>query len=347
MSITLAERGLVPEPIIRVGIRRLLSKRLRDEALRHHNREGALTDWVAAMSRAPIAPVPYLANAQHYEVPAELFEIALGRQLKYSSGYWPTGVQNLDDAEEAMLALTAERAGLADGQRILELGCGWGSLSLWMARHYPNAQITAVSNSRSQRAFIESRALAQGLSNVVVLTADVNEIELPERAYDRVVSVEMFEHLRNWSGILARLRRWIVDDGQLFIHVFAHRLYAYPFESIADDDWMGRHFFSGGMMPSADLFERIDSPFRVAARHEVSGIHYARTAEAWRDNLVARAADVEALFARDLGRVEGKLRYERWKMFFLACAELFGYCGGTEWVVSQNLLVPKAGGGGR
>lgn len=316
-------------------------KRLRDEAGRHRDLERARSAFVAGMRRAAIAPVPNKANDQHYEVPAELFEIVLGRQLKYSSAYWPAGVSTLDDAEEAMLALTAKRARLEDGHKILELGCGWGSLTLWMARNYRSSRITAVSNSRSQRAFIEARARREGLTNIEVITADMNELTSPGEGFDRVVSVEMFEHMRNWSKLLRRVRGWLRDDGRVFIHVFAHRRFAYPFEVEAADDWMGRNFFTGGMMPSADLFEHVDSPFIVEERAEIPGTHYAKTAEAWHQNLVANEQRVKALFESELGRSEARLRFNRWKMFFLACAELFAFRGGAEWVVSHNLLAPR------
>jgi cyclopropane-fatty-acyl-phospholipid synthase len=344
LSIELAERGLVPEPLLRYGIRNLLRRRLKEEAVRHSDLGSARTQWLAHMQQSPIAPLPDRANEQHYEVPAELFAVMLGNRLKYSSGYWPEGVNTLDQAEEAMLALTAQRAQLADGQRVLELGCGWGSLSLWIARHYPASSIVAVSNSNSQREFIEARAVEQGVKNLTVITRDMNDLVLPQGSFDRVVSVEMFEHMRNWHRLLTRISQWLAVDGRVFIHVFAHRVYAYPFETAADDDWMGRHFFTGGMMPSADLLEHVDSPFSVEQRHEISGVHYARTAEAWHSNLVANAQRVQDLFARDLGESEAKRRYERWRLFFLACAELFGFQSGTQWVVAHTVLAPKRGG---
>ncbi len=339
VSIGLSERGWMPEVLIRGGIRRLLAERLRTEAARHPRfRE----DWLKTMENGPIAQVPGLANAQHYSVPPEFFQQVLGQQLKYSACYWPEGVDNLDSAEEAMLRLTAERAGLADGQRILELGCGWGSLSLWMARHFPAATILAVSNSTLQRGFIESRARAYGLENLRVLTADMNQFAPPGDRFDRIISVEMFEHMRTWTTLLRRARRWIRDEGRFFIHVFAHRRYVYPFESDGDDNWMGRHFFSGGMMPSVDLLDRIDIPFSVVTRHELAGTHYARTAEAWHANLLANSRIIEPLFARDTSRRSAKIQIERWRIFFLACAELFAFHRGSEWVISHSLLAPSA-----
>jgi cyclopropane-fatty-acyl-phospholipid synthase len=341
LSIALAERGLVPEPLLRAGIRNLLGRRLREESLRYRDLEAGKRRWLDEMARSAIAPEADSANQQHYEVPAEFYQLTLGAQLKYSSAYWPEGVDTLDDAEEAMLALTAQHAELRDGQRILELGCGWGSLTLWMARNFPAASIVAVSNSHSQRKHIEGRLRELRLDSVDVLTRDVNALQLPGRGFDRVVSVEMFEHLRNWPEVLRRVHGWLKEDGKLFTHVFAHRLYAYPFETSASDDWMGRHFFTGGMMPSADLFERIQSPFVVQARHDLPGTHYARTAEAWRDNLVDNQEAVIELFAREEPVAHARTRYERWKMFFLSCAELFAFRGGSEWLVTHNLLAPK------
>jgi cyclopropane-fatty-acyl-phospholipid synthase len=336
-AVTLSEHGLVPEVLLRGGIRRLLADRLRTEAARQPAFREA---WPRTMAKGPIALVPAMANAQHYGVPPAFFQKVLGRQLKYSGCYWPAGVDTLDDAEEAMLKLTADRAQLADGQRILELGCGWGSLSLWMARRFPASTIIAVSNSAQQRGFIEARIRAEGLTNLEVHTADMNQFVPSDAGFDRIVSVEMFEHMRNWEALLQRARGWVKDDGRLFIHVFAHRLYAYPFDSEGDDNWMGRHFFSGGMMPSVDLLDRLSIPFSVVARHTLDGTHYARTAEAWHTNLLAEARNIEALFAADLGRRGAKLQLERWRMFFLACAELFAFRRGGEWVVSHALLAP-------
>jgi cyclopropane-fatty-acyl-phospholipid synthase len=340
LTIGLSERGLMPEPVLRAGIRRLLAARLRSEAARQ---AAFRQEWLQTMSNGPIALVPALANAQHYEVPSPFFQQVLGPQLKYSACYWPEGVATLDVAEEAMLQLTASRAKLADGQRILELGCGWGSLSLWMARRFPAATIIAVSNSAPQKAFIDSLARARGLQNLTVVTADMNQLEPGGDRFDRIVSVEMFEHMRNWEALLKRARGWVLDDGRLFIHVFAHRRYAYPFDSEGEDNWMGRHFFSGGMMPSVDLLDRLDIPLVVVDRQELSGAHYARTAEAWHANLLAKVRAIEPLLAADLGPRGARIQIARWRIFFLACAELFAFHGGSEWVVSHTLLAPRTG----
>lgn len=335
IGIELAERRLLPDPVIRIGIRRLLSRRLSEQA----RAEGdSVAAWIDAMGESPVALATCEANEQHYEVPAEFYEIVLGRHLKYSSAYWDEGTLRLDDAEHAMLELTAERAELEDGQQVLELGCGWGSLTLFMARRFPNSRILAVSNSRSQREWIEQRARSEGLGNLQILTADVNTLSL-DRTFDRVVSVEMFEHVRNWEALLQRLGGWLEPDGRIFLHFFAHRSFAYPFETEAEDDWMGRHFFTGGMMPVRDMLERLPTiPFEVDRRWEVNGTHYAKTAEAWLSNLDANEQKVRAILDRTYGEAKGRRMVQRWRIFFLACAELFGFAEGEEWLVTHARL---------
>ncbi len=340
IGIQLAERGLVPEPLIRLGIRQMLRSRIQEELARHADREEALLAFVRQMAASEVAPVPALPNRQHYEVPPAFFEAVLGPRLKYSSCLWDDGVADLAAAEEAMLRLTAERAGLANGQRILDLGCGWGSFTLWAAARYPGSRVTGVSNSAPQRELVMARARKLGLGNVEVTTADMNQFA-PRARFDRVVSVEMFEHMRNWQELLRRIRSWLLPGGRLFIHVFASRRFAYPFETTAGDDWMGREFFTGGIMPSEDLLERVGGPFRVERRWTVPGIHYARTAEAWHDNLLRRRFQATAALARTLGRSEARRAVRRWRMFFLACAELFAWDGGREWLVSHSLLRPQ------
>jgi len=311
-----------------------------EESSRHEDREAALARFVAAMAASDVAPVPAFPNRQHYEVPAAFFREVLGRHMKYSSALWPEGTTTLDAAEEAMLALTCERAGLADGQRILELGCGWGSLTLYAAGRFPGATVVAVSNSASQREHILAEAARRGLVNVEVVTADMNGFA-PQGRFDRVVSVEMFEHMRNWPELLRRIAAWLEPGGKLFVHVFAHRAFAYPFESVAADDWMGRHFFTGGIMPSDDLLPRVAGPLLLEGHWVVPGIHYARTAEAWHSNLKERSAAAAA--ALGLPRAEARLQVRRWRIFFLACAELFGFDGGREWFVSHYLLTSRGG----
>jgi cyclopropane-fatty-acyl-phospholipid synthase len=337
LGIELAERGFVPSPVVRMGIRRLLRSRIRDEERRHADREAALDRFIADMKRADVALVPALANRQHYEVPAAFYRTVLGARMKYSSGYWPAGVETLDASEEAMLRLTAERARIEDGHRILELGCGWGSFSLWAAEHFPSSLVVGVSNSASQRAFILGEAKRRGLDNVEIVTCDMNAFEAPGD-FDRVVSVEMFEHMRNWPELFRRISGWLAPGGKLFIHVFASARFAYLFETEEDDDWMGRHFFTGGMMPSHDLLPRVANPLSVEEHWVVPGTHYARTSEAWHENLLRNGAAATAALTGPLSPGEARVQVRRWQMFFLACAELFGFDEGREWHVSHYRL---------
>ncbi len=346
-ALRLVEKGYVPKPLLRRGIRRLLDARLREQVERHlPDRRSALAAFVEHMRASDIAPVPEKANEQHYELPPQFFERALGPRLKYSSAYYPTASSTLAEAEEAMLALTCERADLVDGQDVLELGCGWGSLTLWMAERYPASRIVAVSNSAPQRRFILDRAAERGLTNVDVRVHDMNDLDAPGR-FDRVVSVEMFEHMRNWERLLQRVSTWLKDDGRVFLHVFAHRRFAYPFEVQDDTDWMSEHFFTGGMMPTPDLVELLDVPFVVDERWIVSGEHYARTSEDWLRNTEAHRDEVLALFRETYGADQAVRWYHRWRVFFLACAELFGYADGSEWVVAHLRLRPDTGQGAR
>ena len=254
----------------------------------------------------------------------------------HSAGYWPAGVGDLAAAEAAMLELYAERARLADGQRVLDLGCGWGAFALWAAARYPASAITAVSNSHAQRAFITAAAAARGLGNLAVRTADVRTLELPAASFDRVVCIEMFEHMRNYDRLLARIARWLAPGGALFVHVFAHRRHAYPFEDGGASDWMAREFFTGGIMPSVQLLRHFQRELRITDEWQLAGTHYARTAEAWYANLMAQRAALEALV--------GRRRFQRWRVFFLACAELFGYAGGREWLVAHYRFAPRCSG---
>ena len=341
-AIRIVEKGLVPKPLLRRGIRRLLKARLQEQERRFQpHRHLALQRWVDEMRRAPVALVPDKANEQHYEVPAAFYDLVLGPRRKYSSAYYPDEHTTLEEAEVAMLARTVAMADLQDGQDILELGCGWGSLSLYMAETFPRNQIVGVSNSNTQRAFIMGEAERRGLSNLSILTRDMNAFETQQR-FDRIVSVEMFEHMRNWEELLRRAATWMRPDGRLFLHVFAHREYAYPFEVRDSSDWMSEYFFTGGMMPSHDLLDHLDIPFEVEERQAISGMHYARTAEDWLRNQEKRAESVLPILAETYGEHEASTWFHRWRVFFLACAELFAYDNGSQWLVSHNRLRLKA-----
>ena len=333
--IELCERGLLPDALTRYGIRRLCERRLQEEGnARPELAQARFAGLLRELSESPIAIETAAANAQHYELPTRFFQLCLGARLKYSSCYYASGDESLDQAEEAMLALYGERAQLADGQRILELGCGWGSLSLWMAQRYPNARITAVSNSATQRAHIEAACRLRGLGNVQVLTCDVNALELEARAFDRCVSIEMFEHMRNYDTLFARIARWLADDGKLFVHIFCHRTLMYPFETAGEDNWMGRHFFTGGLMPSADTLLHFQQHLGLEQRWLLPGTHYQRTANHWLARQDANKAEVMAVLREAYGDQAGRW-HQRWRMFWMACAELFGYDGGSEWLVGH------------
>ena len=331
----LAERGLVPDVLLRAGIRRMCEARLRDEHADDPDaaarRNAAL---IAELRQSPVAIHTDAANRQHYELPPGFFTRCLGPRLKYSGCYYPTGNETLAQAEEAMLALYGERAELADGQEILELGCGWGSLTLWMAQHYPNARITAVSNSAPQRAFIEAQCRERGFANVRVITCDVNRLELPASNFDRCVSVEMFEHMRNYATLLGRIGGWLRPGGKLFVHIFCHRTLLYPFETEGEGNWMGRHFFTGGLMPASDTLLWFQDTLRIDERWLLDGTHYERTANHWLANQDARRDDVMAILRQAYGDA-APLWFQRWRMFWMACAELFGYDGGREWMVTH------------
>jgi cyclopropane-fatty-acyl-phospholipid synthase len=332
----IVDSGFVPEPVLRAAIRAACAMRLRQQRRRGIS-EQTLLDELRSRDIAIETAAP---NARHDEVPAAFFKAVLGPHLKYSSGYWPSGVNDLGAAETAMLGLTAERARLADDQDVLDLGCGWGSLSLWIAARYPRSRITAVSSTHAQRTFIEATAAARGLTNVTVRTADVRTLELPAASFDRVVSIEMFEHVRNYELLLRRIAGWLRSDGALFVHVFAHRRHAYPFEDAGASDWMAREFFTGGIMPSAGLLHHFQGDLRIEDEWQLAGTHYARTAEAWHDNLMRRRTAIEGILGAAHGR-DAPRRFKRWRVFFLACAELFGYADGGEWIVAHYRFRPR------
>jgi cyclopropane-fatty-acyl-phospholipid synthase len=338
VGMAFAERRWLPDRLIRLGIRRLDRMRLREiSPASAKAARAAKQRFIEVIRQSPIAIETNKANEQHYELPPEFFELVLGRHLKYSSAFWSDETATLDQAEELMLEMTCQRAELSDGQAILELGCGWGSLSLWMARHYPRSQIVAVSNSRPQKKFIDARIAQQGIDNLRILTSDMNAFD-PGARFDRVVSVEMIEHMRNWPHLLQRIAGWLTPGGKLFLHYFAHKEAAYTFETEGDDDWMGRYFFTGGMMPSEDLLYYLQDHLEIESHWRVNGVHYQKTADAWLANLDANRRQILPVMQNVYGQRNAQRWLQRWRIFFMACSELWGYKAGEEWVVSHYRL---------
>lgn len=338
LALKLAQQGTLPDWLLRFGVRRLARQRIDNLPSKNG---GKTSDPVAAfidsISSQPIAILTELANEQHYEVPPRFFELTLGTYLKYSCCEWHPDTQTLCEAEALALATVSSRARLQNGLEILELGCGWGSLTLWMAEHYPESRILAVSNSAPQRAHIEARAKERGLTNIEVRTEDMNTFE-PQRQFDRVVSVEMFEHMRNWPKLMQRVSEWLKDDGLFFLHVFTHRKVPYLFEVEDASDWMSQYFFSGGMMPSADLAPRCATTLNLLEQWTVNGTHYEKTSNAWLNNMDAHRDDILPVLEKTYGAAEVTLWWNRWRIFFIACAEVFGYADGKEWPVMHYLF---------
>jgi cyclopropane-fatty-acyl-phospholipid synthase len=325
-----AERVPLPDLVIRAAIQRLCSRTATRLARGNAESDAVFADEMAARA---IAEHTDAANAQHYEVPAAFFALVLGPNRKYSSCFYKGPESTLQEAEEEALRQTAAHADLADGQSILELGCGWGSLSLWMARQFRNAEITAVSNSHSQREHIERQAASRGLKNLRVITADMNVFQ-PEQPFDRIVSVEMFEHMMNWHQLLTRVKSWLAPDGRCFMHIFTHRAGAYLFDRADGEDWIAQHFFTGGVMPSHHLIRQYADLFEVEKEWRWSGTHYQRTALDWLANFDAHRDEIEGILRPIYGN-ETNLWMRRWRWFFLATSGLFGYADGSEWGVSH------------
>lgn len=331
------ESGWVPDSLVRAGIRRIVRDRLAQESGSGiESRQEAQQQFIAEMNRSPIALSTAAANQQHYELPAEFFSLVLGRHMKYSCGYWLGEVSSLDQSEAAMLSLTCSNAAIEDGLRILELGCGWGSLSLYMAERFPNSMIVAVSNSASQKRFIDAQIAIRKIQNLTVVTADMNTFDAGG-LFDRVVSVEMFEHMRNWKLLLSRIASWMKPDARLFIHVFSHHRFAYPFIARDETDWIARHFFTGGLMPSYDLISNFQDQLRLIRGWQYDGVHYHKTTDSWLRKMDANRQAIDRIFRQTYGEEAPKFR-NYWRIFFMSCSELWGYRNGQEWTVSHYLI---------
>ena len=336
-TVSLAENGVLPYWLIRKGIRSRLGKKLRSESSKGENTHQAFKE---SLRESDIATDTEKANEQHYELPAAFFQRILGPHLKYSSAYWPEECENLAEAERASLAQVAERAQLRDGQIVLDMGCGWGSFSLWAAEKYRSSQFLAVSNSNTQREFIEELARSRGILNLKVVTCDINEFQ-PGKSFDRIVSIEMLEHARNYDQLFERVASWLKPEGRFFAHVFSHRKYSYPYKSDDPSEWMARYFFTGGIMPGHDLLPSFNRSLSTIDSWQLSGEHYCKTAEAWLENFDDNAAEIREVFVECYGPEKAKTWMWRWRLFILACAELFGYKSGVEWGVSHYLFSRK------
>ncbi|MEO5979919.1 MAG: class I SAM-dependent methyltransferase [Chryseolinea sp.] len=335
---TLLEKRIVPDFIIRQQIRSLLKARLKEQQqAADQSLEQTIRSFVAELSESPIAVNTQDANEQHYELPTEFFEYALGPHMKYSCGFWENGETNLKDSEYSMLKLTCSRAELKPNQEVLELGCGWGSLSLFMSKQFPSSNFTVVSNSRTQKKYIDEQAEMRGIHNLTVITSDINAFSI-DKKFDRVVSVEMFEHMRNYKLLMKRIAGWLKDDGKLFVHIFTHHKYAYKFEVKDESDWMSKYFFTGGIMPSNDLLFYFDEDLVKQDQWLVNGKNYQKTSEAWLTNMDAYEAEVIPIMNATYGEKKGMLWLAYWRIFFMSCAELWGYRGGNEWMISHYLF---------
>lgn len=343
MSVVMKDYRLIPAPALRLMIRLLLRQRIKTENDNQYRTQGAdKINFIQEMMNSPIVLSEAKANEQHYQVSSDFFKLVLGKNLKYSCNLWTPSTQSLTASEENMLATYCHRARIENGQTILDLGCGWGALSLYLAEKFPDCQITALSNSPTQKQFIENELLTRKLNNVQVITENVTNVHFAKK-FDRIISIEMFEHMRNYKKLLANIHQWMLPEGLLFIQYFCHRQFVYAFTANgATQNWLANHFFTDGIMPSEDLLLFFQENFIFVNRWQVNGMHYKKTCEAWHLNHLKNKKDIISLFEKNMLQLKTAAMYWKyWQIFFLACAELFGYNQGNEWFISHYLLRPK------
>lgn len=338
---SLLEKNKLPDFLIRYGIRKLLKQRLREEKKANVELQQAhLMSLIDELKSSAIAVNTENANTQHYEVPTEFYQYCLGKHLKYSSGFWKDGVTDIDTSERDMLELTCQRAELTNGQDVLELGCGWGSLSSFMAEKFPESNFTVVSNSRTQKLYIDEQSQIRKIKNLEVVTKNINDFHL-DKKFDRVVSVEMFEHMRNYQKLMNLVATHLKPDGKLFVHIFTHKDFAYKFEVKDETDWMSQYFFTGGIMPSDDLLLYFNEDLSIEKHWHVSGIHYSKTSESWLQNMDKHKTQIMPLFEKTYGKENAVKWWVYWRIFYMSCVELWKFNKGDEWIVSHYLFQKK------
>ncbi len=334
---TLIGSGRLPDFVIRLGIKFLNKRRLQEHySLSSEIRHEKLKEFMLQLKTGPISVNTKTTNAQHYELPTEFFKIVLGPKLKYSCSYFNSKKDTLAEADENMLNIYLQRAKIKNSDEILELGCGWGSLTVYMATQFPKSKITAISNSSVQKKYIDQLLKKRKIKNVNVITSDFNDFST-QKKFDKVVSIEMFEHIRNYEKAFQKVHSFLKKGGQCFIHIFAHREIAYPFEVKDDSDWMSKYFFTGGTMPSNHLFTYFCHPLKINDHWVVNGKQYTYTADKWLENMDANKERVLKIF-QDVYEDEYKIWYQYWRIFFMSVAELFGYKNGNEWVINHYLF---------
>jgi len=339
-AITLAEKNFFPDWLIRLGIRKLMKEKLSElSSIYVSDGYERKKDWVDSMNKSPLAFSPKKANEQHYEVPSKFFQQVSGPRMKYSSCFWDSSTTNLYDAENQMLDITIRRSGIEDGMRVLDLGCGWGSLSIYIAEKLSQCNVVSVSNSQDQGNYILKEVQKKGLTNLSFIKADMNTLHT-DITFDRIISVEMFEHMRNYRLLLNKIAGWLKKNGKLFIHIFCHNDYAYPYETNTDSDWMTRYYFTGGMMPSYDLLEYFQDDLDLEKSWKINGNHYRKTCRAWLNTQDKRREKIMEIFQQFYGD-EGELWFNRWRIFWMACEELFAYNEGEEWFIGHFLMEKK------